>query len=163
MHLKQLTLTQYKNFSSKTFNFDPNINCFVGDNGVGKSNILDAIYHLSFCKSYFNPISLQNIQIGNDFFVIKGLYEKNLREEKIICSFKKGQKKIVKRNGKLEELDYTKLIIQINKHVTINETLAIIENIKKEINERFDVFYPNTDNMRDIVEKHIYLYKNDLI
>ena len=70
---------------------------------------------------------------------------------------------IVKRDGKLEELDYTKLIIQINKHVSINETLAIIENIKKEINDRFDVFYPNTDNMKDIVEKHIYLYKNDLI
>ena len=117
MHLKQLTLTQYKNFSSKTFDFDPNINCFVGDNGVGKSNILDAIYHLSFCKSYFNPISLQNIQIGNDFFVIKGLYEKNLREEKIICSFKKGQKKIVKRNGKAYK--------KISKHIGLIPTVII--------------------------------------
>ena len=117
MHLKQLTLTQYKNFSSKTFNFDPNINCFVGDNGVGKSNILDAIYHLSFCKSYFNPISLQNIQIGNDFFVIKGLYEKNLREERIICSFKKGQKKIVKRNGKAYK--------KISKHIGLIPTVII--------------------------------------
>ena len=66
---------------------------FRRQNGVGKSNILDAIYHLSFCKSYFNPISVQNIQIGTDFFTINGIYEKNLREEKIICSFKKGQKK----------------------------------------------------------------------
>ena len=89
MHLKQLTLTQYKNFSSASFDFNPNINCFVGENGVGKSNILDAIYHLSFCKSYFNPISVQNIQNGTDFFIIKGIYEKKLREEKIICSFKK--------------------------------------------------------------------------
>ena len=96
MHLKQLTLTQYKNFSSASFDFNPNINCFVGENGVGKSNILDAIYHLSFCKSYFNPISVQNIQIGTDFFMIKGIYEKNLSEEKIICSFKKGQKKLSK-------------------------------------------------------------------
>ena len=117
MYLKQLTLTQYKNFSSKTFDFDPNINCFVGDNGVGKSNILDAVYHLSFCKSYFNPISLQNIQIGNDFFVIKGLYEKNLREEKIICSFKKGQKKIVKRNGKAYK--------KISKHIGLIPTVII--------------------------------------
>ena len=117
MHLKELTLTHYKNFSSRTFDFDPNINCFLGDNGVGKSNILDAIYHLSFCKSYFNPISAQNIQMGNDFFVIKGLYEKNLREEKIVCSFKKGQKKIVKRNGKA----YKKL----SKHIGLIPTVII--------------------------------------
>ena len=93
MYLKQLTLTNYKNIESKTFDFNPKINCFIGNNGVGKSNILDAIYHLALGKSYFNPISVQNIQTGNDFFVIKGLYEKNLREEKIVCSFKKGQKK----------------------------------------------------------------------
>ena len=117
MYLKQLTLTHYKNFSSRTFDFDQNINCFVGDNGVGKSNILDAIYHLSFCKSYFNPISVQNIQMGNDFFVIKGLYEKNLREEKIVCSFKKGQKKIIKRNGKAYK--------KISKHIGLIPTVII--------------------------------------
>ena len=96
MYLKQLTLTQYKNFSSKTFEFDPNINCFVGDNGVGKSNILDAVYHLSFCKSYFNPISLQNIQIGNDFFVIKGLYEKTYVKKKLYVHSKKDRKRLLK-------------------------------------------------------------------
>jgi DNA replication and repair protein RecF len=103
MLLKQLTLTQYKNISSKTFVLNPKINCFVGDNGVGKSTILDAIYHLALGKSYFNPVALQNIQIGEDFFVIEGRFEKENREEKIICSLKKGQKKIVKRNGKIYE------------------------------------------------------------
>jgi DNA replication and repair protein RecF len=98
MQLKQLTLTQYKNISSKTFDLDPKINCFVGDNGVGKSTVLDAIYHLALGKSYFNPIALQNIQMGQDFFVIEGRFEKDKKEEKIICSLKKGQKKIVKRN-----------------------------------------------------------------
>ena len=117
MHLKQLTLTQYKNFSSASFDFNPNINCFVGENGVGKSNILDAIYHLSFCKSYFNPISVQNIQIGTDFFMIKGIYEKNLREEKIICSFKKGQKKIIKRNGNVYK--------KISEHIGMIPTVII--------------------------------------
>ena len=117
MHLKQLTLTQYKNFSSASFDFNPNINCFVGENGVGKSNILDAIYHLSFCKSYFNPISVQNIQIGTDFFMIKGIYEKKLREEKIICSFKKGQKKIIKRNGNVYK--------KISEHIGMIPTVII--------------------------------------
>ena len=61
MILKSITLTNYKSFSAKTVSLDPKINCFIGPNGVGKSNVLDAIYHLSFGKSYFNPISSQNI------------------------------------------------------------------------------------------------------
>jgi len=100
MYLKQLTLTQYKNISSKTFDFSPKINCFIGDNGIGKSNIIDSIYHLAFGKSYFNPIAVQNIQNHKDFFVIEGRFERMGKKEKIICSLKKGQKKIIKRNGK---------------------------------------------------------------
>lgn len=103
MFLRQLTLTQYKNIDSRTFELNPKINCFVGDNGVGKSTVLDAIYHLALGKSYFNPIALQNIQFGEDFFVLEGRFEKEKREEKIICSLKKGQRKIVKRNGKVYE------------------------------------------------------------
>ena len=83
--------------------FDPVINCLVGDNGVGKTNILDAIYHLAFGKSYFNPVSTQNIKHGTDFFVIEGEFEKDERPEKIICSFKRGMKKVIKRNGKAYE------------------------------------------------------------
>lgn len=103
MILKTLSLLNYKNFDSKTFEFDAKINCFVGRNGIGKTNALDAIYHLSFGKSYFNPISSQNIKHGEDFFVIDGVYDKLNRDEKIIVSLKKGQKKIIKRNGKIYE------------------------------------------------------------
>lgn len=100
MFLKNLSLINYKNFESKNLEFDSKINCFVGDNGVGKTNILDAIYHLSFGKSYFNPVASQNIKHGEDFFVIDGLFEKKDREEKIVCSLKRNTKKIIKRNGK---------------------------------------------------------------
>ncbi|MBQ4915717.1 DNA replication/repair protein RecF [Maribacter sp. MMG018] len=103
MFLKKLSLLNYKNFDSKNIEFDSKINCFVGDNGVGKTNILDAIYHLSFGKSYFNPVSSQNIKHGTDFFVIEGLFQKEEREEKIVCSLKKGSKKVIKRNGKAYE------------------------------------------------------------
>ena len=96
-------LINYKNFDSKTFQFDPKINCFVGHNGVGKTNALDAIYHLSFGKSYFNPVTSQNIKHGEDFFVVEGQYEKEERSEKVIVSAKKGQKKMIKRNGKAYE------------------------------------------------------------
>ena len=103
MFLKRLSLINYKNFDSRTFEFDSKINCFVGANGVGKTNALDAIYHLSFGKGYFNPVATQNIKHEEDFFVIDGEFEKLDREEKIVCSLKTGLKKIIKRNGKAYE------------------------------------------------------------
>ena len=100
MILNTLSLVNYKNFESQVFDFDAKINCFVGANGVGKTNALDAIYHIAFGKSYFNPIALQNIKHGTEFFVVDGNFLKNERIEKIIVSLKRGQKKIIKRNGK---------------------------------------------------------------
>ncbi|WP_242119629.1 DNA replication/repair protein RecF [Aestuariivivens sediminicola] len=100
MILKSLSLINYKNLDNRSFNFNEKINCIVGNNGIGKTNILDAIYHLSFGKSYFNPVATQNIKHGEDFFVIQGDYIKNDLPEKVVISLKKGQKKIIKRNGK---------------------------------------------------------------
>ena len=101
MYLKKISLFNYKNFSEANFEFVNKINCFVGKNGIGKTNALDAIYHLSYGKSYFNPLAVQNIKHGEEFFVIDGEFEINERNEQIICSLKKGQKKILKRNGKI--------------------------------------------------------------
>ena len=103
MILKSLSLINYKNIVSQAYDLDAKINCFVGNNGVGKTNILDAIYHLSFGKSYFNPITVQNINHEADFFVLEGLYEKAGRKEKVIVSAKRGAKKVIKRNGKAYE------------------------------------------------------------
>ncbi|HEY0046432.1 MAG TPA: DNA replication/repair protein RecF [Flavobacterium sp.] len=100
MHLKRLSLFNYKNISEADYDFDSKINCFVGRNGIGKTNVLDAIYHLAYGKSYFNPLAVQNIRHGEEFFVIEGSIVKDEREEVIVCSLKKGQKKILKRNGK---------------------------------------------------------------
>jgi DNA replication and repair protein RecF len=100
MYLKKISLFNYKNFAEANFEFDSKINCFVGKNGIGKTNVLDAIYHLSYGKSYFNPLAVQNIKHGEEFFVIDAEFEKNERTEQIVCSLKKGQKKILKRNGK---------------------------------------------------------------
>lgn len=100
MILKSLSLLNYKNFDSKSFTFNSKINCIVGNNGIGKTNVLDAIYHLSFGKSYFNPVATQNIKHNEAFFVINGDYEKDNKTEKVAISLKRGQKKIIKRNGK---------------------------------------------------------------
>ncbi len=101
MILKSLALLNYKNFENQTFVFNNKINCFVGKNGVGKTNVLDAIYHLSFGKSYFNPVATQNIKHDESFFVINGEYDLHNKVEKIVVSLKKGQKKIIKRNAKI--------------------------------------------------------------
>ena len=100
MKLTALSLTNYKNITAASYQFDARINCFIGKNGVGKSNVLDAIYHLCFGKGYFNPSAVQNIQFEKDFFLLEGVFERDEREEKIVCSLKKGNKKTMKRNGK---------------------------------------------------------------
>ncbi|MDR2224060.1 MAG: DNA replication and repair protein RecF [Flavobacteriaceae bacterium] len=100
MYLKKLNILNFKNLEDKNFEFNEKINCFVGLNGVGKTNILDAIYYMAYGRSYFNPIALQNIRHGSDFFVIDASFVNDDKEENIICSLKKGQKKVLKRNGK---------------------------------------------------------------
>ncbi|MCO6175537.1 DNA replication and repair protein RecF [Flavobacterium sp. NRK F10] len=103
MFLKQLTLLNYKNISQQNFDFDTKINCFVGKNGIGKTNILDSIYHLAYGKSYFNPLAVQNIKHDEDFFLLDAVFLKNDKEEKVSCSLKRGQKKVIKRNNKAYE------------------------------------------------------------
>jgi len=72
MYLRKLTITGFKNYSQAEFGFSGKINCFIGNNGVGKTNLLDAIHYLSFCKSYFTSLDMQNIRHGDDFFAIRG-------------------------------------------------------------------------------------------
>ena len=99
-YLKKISIINYKNIVDKEYNLDPKINCFVGNNGVGKTNILDSIYHLALGKSYFNLRNDQLINKNEDFMVIDGLFDLNGKKENIICSIKRGDKKILKRNGK---------------------------------------------------------------
>jgi len=101
MYLKQLKFTNFKNYEEGEMQLSTKINCFIGDNGAGKTNILDAIYYLSFCKSYFNQKDSQNIRHGQDFFAIHGYYEqKNGSQEKVQCVLKPNKKKQFKLNDK---------------------------------------------------------------
>tara|TARA_Y100000739_G_C20592358_1_gene458565 strand:+ start:437 stop:1543 length:1107 start_codon:yes stop_codon:yes gene_type:complete len=103
--LKELSVVNFKNFLGVEISLNPKINCFVGNNGQGKTTILDAIYYLSFCKSFLNPIDSQNINYEDAFFVLQGEYERVGKIERVYCGFKKGQKKKIKRNKK----EYEKL------------------------------------------------------
>jgi DNA replication and repair protein RecF len=100
MHLKKLHIINYKNISEIELEFSPGINCFVGNNGEGKTNLLDAVYYLSFCKSHSNSVDTQNIKHNEDFFVLQGFYERNNEAEEIYCGLKRRQKKQFKRNKK---------------------------------------------------------------
>lgn len=101
MKLDKLNINQFKNNQESSIELSPRINIFVGENGAGKTNILEAIYYLSFCKSPFNPTDKQNVMHGEKFFMIKGDY---FREEesidKVHVNYQLNSRKILKRNDK---------------------------------------------------------------
>lgn len=100
MFLKKLSLLNFKNYPEASITFSNKVNCLIGNNGEGKTNILDAIHYLSFCKSFFNPIDSQNILHEAPFFVIQGVFSKNGEEDEIYCGLKRNQKKQFKKNKK---------------------------------------------------------------
>ena len=101
MILKRLSILNYKNIGQADLEFSPGVNCFIGQNGMGKTNLLDAIYYLSFCKSATNPIDSQVMRHEADFFMVQGLYDMGHgEEEEIYCGMKRRQKKTFKRNKK---------------------------------------------------------------
>ncbi|MDP4964137.1 MAG: DNA replication/repair protein RecF [Salibacteraceae bacterium] len=100
MHLNHLSLVNFKNLEEATLDLSEKVNCFLGNNGAGKTTVLDAIYYLAFCKSFFNSIDSQNINHESEFFVVDGQFILEGEQEKIFCGLKKGEKKRFKRNQK---------------------------------------------------------------
>lgn len=100
MHLTKLSILTFKNYPEAELRFSKHVNCLTGNNGEGKTNILDAIHYLSFCKSFFNPIDSQNIMHDAPFFLLQGHFNLNGEEEEVYCGQKRNQKKQFKRNKK---------------------------------------------------------------
>lgn len=101
MQLHKLTIINFKNIATATLDLSEKLNCFIGDNGEGKTNLLDAVYYLSFCKSAFNPKDSEMMRHEADFFVIEGDYITDLDEpQQVYCGMKRGAKKHFKRNKK---------------------------------------------------------------
>lgn len=106
MILKNISIINFKNIKSVNLDLSSKINCLIGHNGVGKTNFLDAIYYLSFCRSAYNPIDSQVITHDENFFMLEGNYLNDLGDvENIYCGMKRGTKKHFKRNKK----EYKKL------------------------------------------------------
>lgn len=115
MYLKKLSLTNFKNYDQAELEFSPKINCFVGNNGVGKTNILDAIHYLSLTKSFFNNLDSANIRHNEDYFIIQGTFIRDADEDTIFCSFQKQKQKLLKRNGK----EYQKLSDHVGRYPVV--------------------------------------------
>ncbi|MDD6211313.1 MAG: DNA replication/repair protein RecF [Bacteroidales bacterium] len=100
MQLRELSLLNYKNIEQAELIFSPKINCFVGSNGMGKTNVLDAIYFLSFCKSHTGVPDSQIIRHDTDFAILQGCYGIDEKTEEFYCGIKRGHKKTFKHNKK---------------------------------------------------------------
>ncbi|MCB9169140.1 MAG: DNA replication and repair protein RecF [Flavobacteriales bacterium] len=101
MHVqfRRLSLMHFRNHVEADLQLGPQVNCFIGPNGVGKTNLLDAIHYLSLCKSYFDPIDQNNIRHGEDVFLLKGSVAGE-EDDELSCSVRRGQKKVFLRNRK---------------------------------------------------------------
>ncbi len=133
--------------------YSDKLNCFIGDNGVGKTNILDAIHYLSFCKSYFNSIDTQNILHDESFFSIHGFYSKNgNKTDKISCVQKRGHKKQFKLNNK----EYERLADHIGLYPLVMTSPSDINLIHSGSDER-------RKYLDSIISQFDKIYLDDLI
>lgn len=105
MFLEKISVVNFKNYKQFELSLNEGVNCFVGDNGAGKTNVLDAVHYLSMCKSYLNPIDSQNIQFEESFFVVQGTWDTSNKKEQVYCAVKKNAKKVFKKN----KVEYEKL------------------------------------------------------
>jgi len=145
MYLQQLSVINFKNYTEAELTFSEGVNAFTGNNGAGKTNLLDAIHYLSLCKSYFNPIDSQQIKQGTDFFIINGTFNKNGTKEAIACGVKRNQKKQFKRNKK----DYQRLADHIGLFPLVMVSpydISIIIEGSEERRKFIDNVISQTDN-----------------
>lgn len=135
MFLKKVKCIHFKNYTSIDLNFSAQLNFIVGENGVGKTNLLDAIHYLSLTKSAFNLVDAQNIRHGKNFFSVRGDFWKDEKGYSVQCIFQKNTKKIVKNNGKAYE--------KLSNHIGLFPVVMIAPDDKdviKEGNERRKFF-----------------------
>jgi DNA replication and repair protein RecF len=100
MYIRSLSLLNFRNHAEAEFQLLDGVNCIVGKNGAGKTNVLDAVHYLSMCRSYLNPLDRQNIRFDQQFFVIQAEWMKNDAANALYCAVKTGAKKVFRKNKK---------------------------------------------------------------
>jgi DNA replication and repair protein RecF len=132
---QSLSLVNFRNYAEAGFTFSPDVNVLVGDNGSGKTTVLDALYYLSFCKSYLNPIDSQNVRYASPFFMVQASVQKHGEVDKLHCGVKPGQKKQFRRNDK----EYSRLADHIGRYPAVMLTPNDVDLIKEgsEVRRKF--------------------------
>ncbi len=115
MFLRELKLFNFKNYPEANLGFEQKVTCFLGNNGSGKTNLLDAIHYLSFTKSAINPSDAQNVKLGESQFMIKGGFLLQEKIKEVVCTFQMGQKKLIQNDGQ----DCTKFSEHIGKYPVV--------------------------------------------
>lgn len=127
MLLKSLQLVNFRSHSAYEAQFTNQVVAFVGNNGIGKTNLLDAIHHLCYAKGFLNSVDNQNIKTDSDFYFIQGIFSKEEQKFSITCSLKKGIKKVIKNNDKIYKTiaehigKFTAIVISPNDTIAVNE------------------------------------------
>ena len=144
MFLETLRLYNFKNYAEVELYPDPKINCFLGKNGSGKTNLLDAVHYLAFTKSAINPTDTQNIRFKETQFLIKGRFSIEGRQKEVVCAFQHGQKKVVRE----DDQDYLKFSDHVGKYPVVLITPQDIELIWGSAEQRrrfFDTLLSQLD------------------
>jgi DNA replication and repair protein RecF len=152
MHIEDISIVNFKNIDEVQVGFSPKLNCFIGKNGAGKTNLLDAVYYLSFCKSFFNSVDQLNIHHNESFFMLNGNYKRLDSDETISVGLKKGQKKQFKRNSKV----YKKLVEHIGLLPLVMITPSDVDLILGGSDERRKF-------MDGVISQYNQNYLNDLL
>lgn len=152
MHIEEISIVNFKNLKDVQVGFSSKLNCFIGKNGAGKTNLLDAVYYLSFCKSFSNSVDLLNICHDESFFMLNGNYKRLDSSENISCGLKKGYKKQFKRNSKI----YKKLVDHIGLLPLVMITPSDVDLILGGSDERRKF-------MDGVISQYNQQYLNDLL
>jgi DNA replication and repair protein RecF len=165
VHLTKLELLNFKNCKEVSIELAPRVNCLLGKNGSGKTNLLDAIYYLSFTKSFINPADPQNIRHGEDYFLVRGHYLRGEQSYEVASQVFQGQKRIFREDG----VDYNKVSDHIGKYPVVLISPSDIDLIKEGSDARrkfFDGIISQIDHsyLLDLVSyQHCLKQRNSLL
>ncbi|MFZ4522857.1 MAG: DNA replication/repair protein RecF [Bacteroidales bacterium] len=165
IYLQKLNITGFKNYSQAEFVFSEKINCFIGNNGVGKTNLLDAIHYLSFCKSCFTSLDSQNIRHGEEFFAIHGHYSRGDDSSEFVqCIQKKNQRKRFLINRKEYERladhigNFPLVMISPYDRDLINDGSELRRKYIDSVISQFDKFY-----LDDLIQYNKALFQRNAL